>query len=161
MEEVFLRVAHGETADSAPSTAPALASNPLHSPSSPTSQREVEMTVLPGSGGSSGGGGNGGGGSIAGKAVGKQGMQAVRGMARVELSPWTAFLAHFRALFLKRLAVSRRDQRALLYQLFLPVIMVAGGLALLKSAIPSGYPDFQFSTAYMNAVRPRAFVFLL
>jgi hypothetical protein len=46
---------------------------------------------------------------------------------------------HFRALWLKRANISRRDWKALVFQLILPVVMVAAGLGLLQVTHQQSY----------------------
>jgi len=57
---------------------------------------------------------------------------------------------HFRAMLVKRARISARDSKALCYQLLIPVIMVAVGMALLKAGQFTVFPEYQFSTANFN-----------
>ena len=78
-------------------------------------------------------------------------LEAVRHAARPKQSGFSMHVVHFRALFIKRLSYARRDVKALCYQLLIPVIMVAVGLAIVKAAIPTDYPSMQLTTGMLNA----------
>jgi hypothetical protein len=58
---------------------------------------------------------------------------------------------HFQAMLIKRLHIARRDYKALCYQLFIPVLMVLGGLGLLRAGAITGFPSMQLTTANFNA----------
>ena len=58
---------------------------------------------------------------------------------------------HMAALVAKRCQYARRDWRAALCQVLVPVAMVAGGLGLLQVAIPTELPDYVISTSQLNA----------
>ena len=79
-------------------------------------------------------------------------VQAVRALARKEQGGITTFLRHTGALLTKRWNYARRDCKGLVCQIFLPAIMIAGGLGLIKSGSGRVFPDYQLSTAQFNTV---------
>jgi ABC-type multidrug transport system fused ATPase/permease subunit len=107
-----------------------------------------------------GGGGVGGGGGpaalLARTPSGKPALADVRASARRVQTGCGVFARHFGALFLKRAQSSRRDYKALLYTLGIPIVMTLGGLLLLKANPYLDSPDVQLSTAVLNTARNRA-----
>ena len=79
------------------------------------------------------------------------GIDAVRANARIVARGWPAFWRHFTALLYKRAAISKRDYKGICYQLLIPVVVTAAGLALLKSTQTTGFADYELSTAQFNA----------
>jgi ATP-binding cassette, subfamily A (ABC1), member 3 len=61
------------------------------------------------------------------------------------------FLAHTRALLLKRASIALRDRRTLLCSLLLPVVAIICGCGLIQLAIPSDNPPYTLSTAQFNS----------
>jgi hypothetical protein len=81
----------------------------------------------------------------------KGGLEAVRAAARAEQTGFTTFIRHFWALLVKRWQYTTRDGKALLYQLFLPAILIAIGLALINVGVGAAPASYQLSTAQFNA----------
>ena len=80
-------------------------------------------------------------------------IDAVRAEARQEQTGFQTFVRHTQALLIKRWNYSKRDGKALAYQILLPFILIAAGLALIQSGQVNTFPDYQFSTAQFNADR--------
>jgi ATP-binding cassette subfamily A (ABC1) protein 3 len=70
--------------------------------------------------------------------------------AWVEDSGWSAFYYHFRALFIKRAIIGKRDQRMVVCQLILPVMLVVLGLGLLMIRPNLTQPDYILSSDQYN-----------
>lgn len=68
-----------------------------------------------------------------------------------ERPPAAFFSSQVAALLQKRVAIARRDYRAFVCQLCIPVLMLLGGLLLVRVAIPSELPDLVLSTSPLNA----------
>jgi ATP-binding cassette subfamily A (ABC1) protein 3 len=68
----------------------------------------------------------------------------------VEDSGWSAFRWHCRALFIKRAIIGKRDQRMVLCQLILPVMLVVLGLGLLMIRPDLNQPDYILSSSQYN-----------
>jgi hypothetical protein len=77
-------------------------------------------------------------------------LVALRMTSRPDQGGFEMHWAHFTALFIKRLNISRRDFRALCFQLLIPVLMVVVGLALVKAGSPTDSPMLEMSTAMLN-----------
>jgi ATP-binding cassette, subfamily A (ABC1), member 12 len=78
-------------------------------------------------------------------------LQTIRSRGRRELKGCSAFRKHFVAIMIKRFAFARRDMRTLLCAIIIPFLLVAIGLALLRtSSLLSPQPSIQLSTAYYN-----------
>ncbi len=67
-----------------------------------------------------------------------------------EDSSTAAFLAHFKALFMKRAIYGRRDQRMLICQLVLPVMLVILGLGILLIRPSIAQPEYVLSSSELN-----------
>jgi len=81
------------------------------------------------------------------------GLDAVRAGARKEQTGLSVFFRHTWALLIKRWNYSKRDGKALGYQIILPFILIAAGLSLIQSGHRNTFPSYQFSTAQFNADR--------
>lgn len=79
-----------------------------------------------------------------------KGISAARAKSRGVQSGWKVFFRHFFALFMKRMQFAQRDFRGMCYQLLIPVVMTAGGLAILRSGFPTGFISHQFTTYDFN-----------
>ena len=66
------------------------------------------------------------------------------------------FARHFSALFMKRVQSSRRDAKAFVYTLGIPIVMTLGGLLLLQANPYLDPPDAQLSTGVLNSLRNSA-----
>ena len=62
-------------------------------------------------------------------------------------SPFALFASHFDALFRKRLAWARRDAKALIFQLVIPVLALAMGLLLLQQTNTTSFPSLELTVA--------------
>ena len=78
-------------------------------------------------------------------------LQAVRAAARAEQTGLQTFLRHTGELLVKRWNYARRDWKGLLYQIFLPALLIVAGLGLIQAG-PRTVPEYQFSTAQFNTV---------
>lgn len=67
-----------------------------------------------------------------------------------EDSGFSAFYHHFRALLIKRAIIGKRDQRMVLCQLVLPVVLVVLGLGLLMIRPSLDQPDYILSSQQFN-----------
>jgi len=65
--------------------------------------------------------------------------------------PPASTLSQLAALVVKRALILRRDARAAVFQLFIPALVLLGGLLLIRLAIPVEQPDYLISTAQLNA----------
>lgn len=77
-------------------------------------------------------------------------MKSVLAAMRKEQSGLSTFIRHTGALLTKRWNYSRRDWKGLLYQIFLPAILIALGLGLIQSGVSLITVDYQLSTAQFN-----------
>ena len=80
-------------------------------------------------------------------------VEAARARGRAELAPAAAFAQHCGALFAKRVRYARRDFRALLCLLLIPVVLLCAGLSFILVGLNSAPRDLLFSTAGFNAAR--------
>eukprot|EP01138_Halocafeteria_seosinensis_P011391 gb/GECG01011634.1/.p1 GENE.gb/GECG01011634.1/~~gb/GECG01011634.1/.p1 ORF type:complete len:2040 (+),score=216.84 gb/GECG01011634.1/:1-6120(+) len=65
------------------------------------------------------------------------------------------FFTHFKTLFRKRWNVAKRDKRALVFQLFIPVLALLAGLLLLKLNPAHNPPEILLSPTKFNPDIPR------
>lgn len=86
----------------------------------------------------------------------RNGLDAVRLLARTEMGATEAFTKHARAVFLKRACYARRDLRSVCCLMLVPLITLLLGLALLASARRGDQANLQLSTAWFNAGGARA-----
>jgi ABC-type multidrug transport system ATPase subunit len=155
LEDVFLKVATGQGADAeVGEDAPTSKSNSPRLESGSASGSAIEMTTFAATNMKKESGPMVIGGKHATadleRATSKKTLQDVRDAARAKQEGFRVHIRHFFALLAKRWNVSKRDVRALIFQLFIPVIMVAVGLALLKAGEPDDPPGYQMSTAQFN-----------
>lgn len=150
MEDVFLRVA-----------AEAEAASQQRDAASDARGSEVELpglrglVAIPISSASGSGSGSSDGGTRPGtapNAVAVSRLPAVLGRRPAPATTW----AQLSALITKRALILRRDARAACFQLLIPSLMLLGGLALIRLAIPAAQPDLLLSTAQLNADPERA-----
>ena len=129
LEEVFLRVAHGED--------------------SVECDRRADTDSVSESGELSGLIDNGGGGTSS-ASMEHRGVsvEAVRAHAR-KISE-DSFQRHFMALFLKRFHYYKRDAKAACFQLAIPILAVLFGLLLIRAGLPGNFPSYQMSSAKLN-----------
>jgi ABC-type multidrug transport system ATPase subunit len=129
----------------------AITANPVKAQPTPTGARAaapLAATVPSSASGAAGGGGGGGANSRLHSASAKHKAGAI--YARAAAGGCGKHGVHFRALFLKRVAIAKRDVRALVCQIFIPVIMIAVGLALLRAGAIGVFPEIQLTTAAFN-----------
>lgn len=127
MEDVFLKVAHGEHQSDPPAATPALTPGPAASDSAPHGSAVVAMnphhTAAEGSQAAAFKTSEF---SRVGDGPGADGvsatLEAMRLASRPKQGGMAMHWAHFRALFIKRLSYARRDFKAVCYQLLVPVI---------------------------------------
>jgi hypothetical protein len=139
VEDVFLKISGGEHFGSEEDTAAKVG------PDAAGVLVKGETLPRPGAAAAAGGAAAGGATTSA--------VQAVRALARKEQGGLATFLRHTGALLTKRWNYARRDCKGLLCQIFLPAIMIAGGLGLIQSGTGRSFPDYQLSTAQFNTVK--------
>ena len=60
-------------------------------------------------------------------------------------------LSKFKAMFLKRLLNSKREKKAIITQIFLPLVMIIGGLTLTKvTSTKRAYPPLALDLSMLN-----------
>ena len=81
-------------------------------------------------------------------------LSDVLAAARKDQTGVETFLRHTRALLIKRWNYSRRDVKGLLYQIFLPSVLIALGLGLIQAgSVALTTTSYQLSTAQFNVAR--------
>ena len=95
--------------------------------------------------------GLGGGGGSSSSSSGKDGVAAVRRLARVDLGFWEAFARHAAATYVKRACYARRDIRAVCCLLLVPLATLLVGLGLLAASFRGDPVPMQLSTAQFNS----------
>jgi hypothetical protein len=76
---------------------------------------------------------------------------ALKAAAELDRSAADVLWRHFSALFIKRWHYSKRDTKAWCFQLFIPILFLVIGLAILNISSLGTFPAKTLSTANLNA----------
>jgi ATP-binding cassette subfamily A (ABC1) protein 3 len=146
IEDVFLKIAAGETELGVGASAAAALATPAVSKAATT-----VLNPLAGAGAADALGGSERVALFPGASLTP--VEAARARSRAEEGAVAAFVGHARALFVKRLQFGRRDYRALLCLLLIPVVLLCAGLSFILVGLNSQPRDLLFSTSGFNAAR--------
>ena len=152
IEDIFLKIAQGATAGGIEKVS--FAAQGAHDDGVKVGLNPLNAAGFAVASGGAGGGGDGNSESVAlAPGASLTPVEAARARGRAEKEALAAFAQHCGAICAKRVNFGRRDVRALLCLLLIPVVLLCAGLSFILVGLNSAPRDLLFSTSGFNAAR--------